>query len=69
MRPTQTCRADEFFYDPLRPAAAVKIRSGLDASGKIVMWDYGIYGMAGAAPSCSTMCRIIALPSIRDIIF
>jgi len=38
-------RADEFFYDTFRPAAAVKIRSGVDASGKIVMWDYGIYGM------------------------
>ena len=38
-------RADEFFYDTHRPAAAVKIRSGVDASGKIVMWDYGIYGM------------------------
>jgi len=40
-------RADEFFYDTHRPAAAVKIRSGVDASGKIVMWDYGIYGMGG----------------------
>jgi isoquinoline 1-oxidoreductase len=38
-------RADEFFYDTLRPAAAVKIKSGVDASGKIVLWDYGIYGM------------------------
>jgi isoquinoline 1-oxidoreductase len=40
-------RADEFFYDGFRPAAAVKIKSGLDASGKIVLWDYGIYGMGG----------------------
>jgi len=40
-------RADEFFYDTLRPAAAVKIKSGIDASGKIVLWDYGIYGMGG----------------------
>jgi isoquinoline 1-oxidoreductase len=40
-------RADEFFYDTFRPAAAVKIKSGIDASGKIVMWDYGIYGMGG----------------------
>ena len=38
-------RADEFFYDTFRPAAAVKIKSGVDASGKIVLWDYGIYGM------------------------
>lgn len=40
-------RADEFFYDTHRPAAAVKIRSGVDAAGKIVLWDYGIYGMGG----------------------
>jgi isoquinoline 1-oxidoreductase len=40
-------RADEFFYDTFRPAAAVKIKSGVDASGKIVLWDYGIYGMGG----------------------
>jgi isoquinoline 1-oxidoreductase len=40
-------REDEFFYDTHRPAAAVKIRSGVDAAGKIVMWDYGIYGMGG----------------------
>ncbi|MHC4703589.1 MAG: xanthine dehydrogenase family protein molybdopterin-binding subunit [Planctomycetota bacterium] len=40
-------RADEFFYDTFRPAAAVSIKSGVDASGKIVLWDYGIYGMGG----------------------
>lgn len=36
-------RAEEFFYDSFRPAAVVKIRSGLDKSGKIVFWDYGVY--------------------------
>ena len=40
-------RADEFFYDTFRPAAAVKIKCGVDLSGKIVLWDYGIYGMGG----------------------
>ncbi|MHC4396898.1 MAG: xanthine dehydrogenase family protein molybdopterin-binding subunit [Planctomycetota bacterium] len=40
-------RADEFFYDTFRPAAAVKIKSGLTDSGKIVLWDYGIYGAGG----------------------
>jgi isoquinoline 1-oxidoreductase len=40
-------RADEFFYDTFRPAAVVKIKSGLTDSGKIVLWDYGIYGMGG----------------------
>jgi len=38
-------RADEFFYDTFRPAAVVKIKSGLTDSGKIVSWDYNIYGM------------------------
>ncbi|KPK36166.1 MAG: hypothetical protein AMJ65_16595, partial [Phycisphaerae bacterium SG8_4] len=38
-------RADEFFYDTFRPAAAVKIKSGFDADGKIVLWDYAIHGM------------------------
>jgi isoquinoline 1-oxidoreductase len=38
-------RADEFFYDTFRHAAVVKIKSGITDSGKIVMWDYAIYGM------------------------
>ena len=44
-------RADEFFYDTFRPAAAVKIKSGFTESGKIVLWDYAIHGMGsrGAA--------------------
>jgi isoquinoline 1-oxidoreductase len=40
-------RADEFFYDTFRPAAVVKIKSGMTDSGKIVSWDYNIYGMGG----------------------
>ncbi len=40
-------RADEFFYDTFRPAAAVRIKSGLTDSGRIVSWDYNIYGMGG----------------------
>jgi isoquinoline 1-oxidoreductase len=36
-------RADEFFNDTFRPAAVVKIKSGLDAAGKIVLWDYTVY--------------------------
>ncbi len=38
-------RANEFFYDTFRPAAAVKIKSGISGDGKIVSWDYNIYGM------------------------
>jgi CO/xanthine dehydrogenase Mo-binding subunit len=39
-------RAEEFFTDTFRPAAVVKIKSGLDSSGKIVFWENDIY-MAG----------------------
>jgi len=43
-------REEEFMYDRLRPAAVVKIRSGMDDTGKITFWDYGIYfgGQRGA---------------------
>ena len=40
-------RQDEFFYDTFRPAAVVKIKSGIADSGKIVSWNYDIYGMGG----------------------
>ncbi|MHC4542890.1 MAG: molybdopterin cofactor-binding domain-containing protein [Planctomycetota bacterium] len=36
-----------FFYDTFRPAAAVKIKSGFDETGKIVLWDYTVHGMGG----------------------
>jgi nicotinate dehydrogenase subunit B len=36
-------REEEFFYDTYRPAAVVKIRSGLASSGKITMWDFSQY--------------------------
>jgi nicotinate dehydrogenase subunit B len=44
-RPVQVAwtRAEEFFYDAFRPAAVVKIRSGLDGAGRIVLWDYEVY--------------------------
>jgi nicotinate dehydrogenase subunit B len=38
-------RESEFFYDTFRPAAVVKIKSGIDESNKMVLWDYNIYGM------------------------
>ncbi|MCX6632748.1 MAG: molybdopterin-dependent oxidoreductase, partial [Candidatus Solibacter sp.] len=37
-------RAEEFFYDTFRPAAVVKIRSGLTTAGNIALWDYQVYG-------------------------
>lgn len=36
-------RAEEFFYDTFRPAAVVKIKAGVNASGRITLWDYGVY--------------------------
>lgn len=36
-------RAEEFFYDTFRPAALVKIKAGVTASGRISFWDYGVY--------------------------
>lgn len=35
-------REEEFYYDTFRPAAVVRINSGLDASGKIAFWDYDV---------------------------
>ena len=43
-------RQEEFFYDTFRPAAVVKITSGIDKSGKITLWDYHTY-YAGARGS------------------
>jgi nicotinate dehydrogenase subunit B len=44
-RPVQVrwSRAEEFFYDTFRPAAVVTISSGLDAAGRICLWDYHVY--------------------------
>jgi nicotinate dehydrogenase subunit B len=36
-------RQEEFFYDTFRPAAVVKITSGMDKSGKIILWDFNTY--------------------------
>jgi nicotinate dehydrogenase subunit B len=37
-------RREEFFYDHFRPAAVIKIRSGLTNAGKIAFWDAQVYG-------------------------
>jgi nicotinate dehydrogenase subunit B len=44
-RPVQVTwtREEEFFFDTFMPAAAVRIRSGLDAGGRIVFWDYEMF--------------------------
>jgi nicotinate dehydrogenase subunit B len=44
-------RNEEFFYDSFRPAAVIKIRSGITGKGNIGFWDYHVYfaGERGAA--------------------
>ena len=44
-------REEEFFYDTFRPAAVVKIKSGITKEGRAVLWDYIVYyaGERGAA--------------------
>ncbi len=56
-------REEEFFYDTFRPAAIVKIKSGIDAGGKIVYWDNTVYfaGEGGSAP-------IYDIPHSRTVI-
>ncbi|MBI3944541.1 MAG: xanthine dehydrogenase family protein molybdopterin-binding subunit [Armatimonadetes bacterium] len=36
-------REEETFYDTFRPAAVIRIRSGVNGEGKIVLWDYVVY--------------------------
>ncbi|MGD1031649.1 MAG: molybdopterin cofactor-binding domain-containing protein [Opitutaceae bacterium] len=52
-RPVQVMwtREEEFFNDTFRPAAVVKIQSGLDKANRIAFWDYEVLfaGDRGAA--------------------
>jgi len=45
-------RKEEFFYDSFRPAAVVKINSGVTDKGVISFWDYHVYfaGERGSQP-------------------
>jgi len=36
-------RDEEFFMTAFRPAAIVKIKSGVDSAGRICLWDYHVY--------------------------
>ena len=40
-------REEEFMYDRLRPAAVVKIKSGLNKEGRITNWDYAVHQGGG----------------------
>ncbi|MRR20476.1 isoquinoline 1-oxidoreductase [bacterium] len=43
-------RDEEFFYDTFHPASVVKVKSGVDKTGKIMLWDYHVY-LAGTRGS------------------
>jgi isoquinoline 1-oxidoreductase len=36
-------RDEEFFYDTFHPAGVIKLRSGVDKTGLIKLWDYNLY--------------------------
>jgi len=36
-------RKEEFFFDTFRPAAVVKIKSGIAENGGVSLWDYHVY--------------------------
>ncbi len=36
-------RDEEFFYDTFHPAGVIRIKSGMDKSGLIKLWDYSLY--------------------------
>ena len=36
-------RKEEFMYDKFRPAALMKVKSGIDSSGKLQLWNFDIY--------------------------
>lgn len=44
-RPVQVAwsRQEEFWYDTFRPAAVIRVKSGLDREHRIVYWDYDNY--------------------------
>ena len=52
----QWMREDEHRWEPFGPAMVAKARAGLDADGKVVDWDYGVWSNShstrpGGAPS------------------
>jgi nicotinate dehydrogenase subunit B len=36
-------RKEEFMYDKFRPAALMKVKSGIDSTGKLQLWNFDIY--------------------------
>ena len=57
-------REEEFFFDTFRPAAVVKIRSGLDQDGSVAFWDFHVY-FAGQR-GCENFYEI---PHHRELVY
>jgi nicotinate dehydrogenase subunit B len=57
-------REEEFFTDPFRPAAVVKIKSGVAKSGTLSLWDYRVYfaGSRGAQ-------QFYNIPTHRTVVY
>ena len=53
-------REEEFMYDAFHPASVIKVKSGIDSTGKIMLWDYSIY-LAGTRGSEATY----DIPNVR----
>ncbi len=62
-------RKEEFFYDTFRPAAVVKISSGIDKNGNITFWDYYQYfaGSRGSDTIYETPNQKTTGYSARDV--
>jgi len=56
-------RAEEFFNDTFDPAAVVKVVSGIDGEGKILLWDYLVYA---AGERGATACYDTANARVRS---
>ncbi len=43
-------RDEEFFYDTFHAASVIRVKSGIDKAGRIMLWDYNVYlaGTRGA---------------------
>jgi nicotinate dehydrogenase subunit B len=57
-------REEEFFYDSFRPAAVVKITSGITKKGKLNLWDYGVYFAGGRGAE-----QFYDIPNHRTTVF
>ncbi|MCJ7629695.1 MAG: molybdopterin-dependent oxidoreductase [Longimicrobiales bacterium] len=70
-RPVQVMwtREEEFFYDTFHSAAVVKVRSGIDADGRVQLWDYHVYraGTRGAEVLYDVPNAAVVSHSARDV--